>query len=326
MSPANAAPGPGSTARPWWPWVKRAVTLAFFGLVAWLLVHQARAVDWPAVWKSLQNHPVRGLMIAGALTVTSHLLYSCFDLLGRHHTGHRLPKPMVMLTTFVSYAFNLNLGSLVGGIAFRYRLYSRMGLDTATTSQVLAISMLSNWLGYLLLAGLAFSLRPFALPPDWAIGQSALRLLGVALLVATATYVGLCAFSTRRDWTIRGHSLRLPSLRFALLQLGMSSLNWSVMGGIIYVLLQQRVDYPTVLGVLLVAAVAGVITHVPAGIGVLEAVFVSLLADQVPKSELLAALLVYRGMYYLLPLVLATGLHLVLEARTRGMAEAAAAG
>ena len=300
-----------------WRWAKRALSVVFLGLVAWLLIHQARSIDWNAVWTSIRNHPLRGLLVAGTLALSSHLLYSCFDLLGRHHTGHRLPKPMVMLTTFVSYAFNLNLGSLIGGIAFRFRLYSRMGLHTATTSQVLGISMLSNWLGYLLLAGLLFSLRPLALAADWPIGSVGLRLAGVALLCVALGYLGLCAFSTRRDWKVHGHSLQLPSFRFALLQLGMASLNWSLMGGVVYVLLQQRVDYATVLGVLLVAAFAGVVIHVPAGLGVLEGVFVALLSGKVPASELLAALLVYRGMYYLAPLGIATLLYLLLEARTR---------
>lgn len=307
----------GFTSRPGWRWLKRALGVAFLALVAWLLVHQARSIDWAAVWTSIRNQPPRRLLIAGALALSSHLLYSCFDLLGRRHTGHRVPTRMVMLTTFVSYAFNLNLGSLVGGVGFRFRLYSRMGLDAATTSQVLGISMLSNWLGYMMLAGVVFSLHPFALPPDWSIGSAGLRLLGAALLCVALGYVASCAWSPRRDWTLRGHSLRLPSFRFALLQLGMSSLNWSLMGGVVYVLLQQQVGYATVLGVLLVAAFAGIVIRVPAGLGVLEGVFVALLSPVVSKAELLGSLLVYRGMYYIAPLIIATVLYVLLEARTR---------
>jgi uncharacterized protein (TIRG00374 family) len=81
--------------------------------------------------------------------------------------------------------------------------------------------------------------------------------------------------------------------------------------------LEQKIAFATVLAVLLVAAVAGVITHVPAGLGVLETVFVVLLSHQLPRSELLAALLAYRGIYYLAPLALATIIYLVLEVRAR---------
>ena len=323
VPPAAAAPKRGLAARPWWPWAKRALTLAFFGLIAWLLIRHARAIEWSEVWTSIRNHPRWSLALGAALAFSSHLLYACIDLFGRAHTRHGLPKPMVMLTAFVSYAFNLNMGALVGGIAFRYRLYARMGLDTVTTSQVLAMSMLTNWLGYALLAGMVFLFRPFPVPEDWAIGTVALRVLGAGLICVAVGYVAMCAFSTKRDWSLRGHELRLPSLRFALLQLAMSTLSWALIGGIIYALLQARIDYFSVLGVLLVAAVAGVITHVPAGLGVLEAVFVALLSNQMPAPQLLAGLLVYRGMYYLAPLMIATVLHLVLEARTRDTSDEA---
>ena len=83
------------------------------------------------------------------------------------------------------------------------------------------------------------------------------------------------------------------------------------------VLLQQRVAYHEVLGALLAAAVAGVITHVPAGLGVLEAVFVALLVGQVPKEQLLAVLLIYRALYYLAPLIVATLMYVLLEARLK---------
>ncbi len=75
--------------------------------------------------------------------------------------------------------------------------------------------------------------------------------------------------------------------------------------------------YPTVLMVLLVAAIAGVVTHVPAGLGVLEAVFIALLAGQVPAPTLLGVLLAYRALYYLAPLALAVPLFLVMEIRHR---------
>ena len=99
----------------------------------------------------------------------------------------------------------------------------------------------------------------------------------------------------------------------AALQLVLSATNWMLIGAVVWVLLQHRIDYPSVLGVLLIAAVAGVIAHVPAGLGVLEAVFIALLAHRIPDTELLAALLAYRAIYYLIPLALACGLFIALE-------------
>jgi uncharacterized membrane protein YbhN (UPF0104 family) len=97
----------------------------------------------------------------------------------------------------------------------------------------------------------------------------------------------------------------------------LAATNWVLIGGVVWVLLQHRIDYASVLGVLLIAAVAGVITHVPAGLGVLEAVFIALLSHRMPQTELLAALLAYRATYYLGPLALASGLFIALETGAR---------
>lgn len=302
-----------------WPVVKRVLTWVFFGLVTWLLVSQARSVEWGEVWASVQALPASALALGAGLALLSHLLYSSFDLIGRHVTGHPLRTGQVMLITFISYAFNLNLGALVGGFAFRYRLYSRLGLDNPTITRVLTLSMLTNWLGYFVLGGALFLLHPLSLPPDWKLGSVGLQGLGAALLAVAGAWLAACAFSRRRTWTVRGHEIALPSVRMALLQLLMSCTNWMLIGGAVFMLLDQRIAYPDVLSVLLIAAVAGVITHVPAGLGVLEAVFVALLSHQVPKGELLGALLAYRAVYYLGPLVLATAAYLLVEARAKAL-------
>ncbi|MGJ7487175.1 lysylphosphatidylglycerol synthase domain-containing protein [Variovorax sp. LT2P21] len=315
-TPAATSP----TQRPWWPWVKRIGTWVFFALIAWLLVKQARGIDWDDVLDAFSKLPATTLAMAAGLAAASFLLYSTFDLLGRRITGHPLGISTVMGVTFVSYAFNLNLGSLVGGVAFRYRLYSRLGLDNPTITRVLGFSMLTNWFGYLVVAGTAFCFWPLELPADWKIDNGGLRLLGAVLLVLAAGYLALCALASDKTWHIRGHAFQPPPLRMALLQMLMSCTNWCLMGGVVWLLLQRTVPYPEVVAVLLVGAVAGVITHVPAGLGVLEAVFVALLSHRLPQGQILAALIGYRVLYYLLPLAIATVSYLVMEVRARRLA------
>ena len=305
------------TDRPWWPWLKRGAGTAFLGLVTFLLVSQARSIEWGQVRTALQNYPVLDTWGAVALAAASYLLYSCFDLLGRHYTGHALPVPTVMQLTFVSYAFNLNLGSLVGGIAFRYRLYSRLGLAPGTITRIVSLSMLANWMGYLLLAGLVFSLQPPALPAGWKIDAFELRLIGCALLALALAYLGACALSRRRSFSLRGHTIELPSLRLAGLQLAMGAGNWLLMSGIVFILLHQRIDFFSVASVLLLAGIAGVISHIPGNLGLLEAVFVALLSGRMAAPDLLAGLVAYRVIYFLMPLLAAAVLHLTLEARTK---------
>lgn len=310
-------------ARPWWPWLRRGTTALFFALVAGLLVSQARSIEWGEVLSSLADYPLSAAWGAVALAAASFTLYSCFDLLGRRYTHHKLRASTVMLVTFTSYAFNLNLGSLVGGVAFRFRLYSRLGLKPGAITRVMSISMLANWMGYVLLAGLVFSLHPPTLPADWPVTAGHLRLAGLALLAAAAAYLGVCAFTRQRHFELRGHTIELPSPRLAVLQLLMGAGNWLIMSGILYILLQHRIEFSAVASVLLLAAVAGVITHIPAGLGVLEAVFVALLSHLMPQAELLAALVAYRLIYYVVPLGIATAVYAVMEAHARKLARAA---
>lgn len=301
----------------WWPWTRHALTFAFFALIAWFSIRYARNVDWSEVWQTILGTPRSVLVGAVAGVVASYAIYCSFDLLGRRYTGHTLPKRTVWQVNFISYAFNLNMGSLVGSVAFRYRLYGRLGLGMATITRIMSLSILTNWLGYLLLAGAVFAIAPLQLPPDWKIDSEGLRWLGLALLAVAIGYLVACFFATRRSVTLRGHELLLPPPRMAVLQVAMAVPNWMIMGAIIHTLLRGQVEYTTVLSVLLVAAVAGVATHVPAGLGVLEAVFIGLLSHRVAEGQLLAALLTYRALYYIVPLLVAAVVYLLFEGRMR---------
>lgn len=306
----------GLTASPWWPHAKRGLALVFFVLIAWLLVAQAREIEWAEVDKALRRLPHTALIVAALLSATSFALYTTFDLIGRHYTQHTLPTRRVMLVAFISYAFNLNLGSLVGGIAFRYRLYSKFGLSSDVITRVLGMSMLTNWLGYFALGGTVLLFFTPKLPAQWQNQAALLPWLGSGLLIVASAYLLACAFSKQREMRWRSHTVELPTLQIALLQLGLSMLNWMLIASIIFTILQARIDYPTVLAVLLTAAVAGVITHVPAGLGVLEAVFVAMLSSRLPATQLLAGLLAYRAVYYLMPLALAALLYTRAELKT----------
>lgn len=294
---------------------RRALLFGFIGLVTWLLAHKAGTIDWPGVAAAVKRYETPTLLAAAGLAALSHFFYSLFDLLGRHYTGHRLPPARVMAIGFTSYAFNLNLGAAIGGIGFRFRLYSRFGLKRGVIARVLSLSLVTNWLGYLFLAGCVFAARALELPADWPVGAAGLQMLGVCLLLAAGAYLAACTFARKRDWHLRGAHLHLPSLRLALVQFALSTVNWMTIALIVFVLLPGDVSYATVLAVLLAAAVAGVIAHIPAGLGVIEAVFLTLLGGAVPEGALLAALLAYRGIYYVAPLAAAIVCYLVLEAR-----------
>ncbi len=292
---------------------RRWLTGAFLALVAVFLVHHARQVDWPAVGHAVVATPWHVLGRAALLAAVTLALYSCMDLLGRHYTGHDLSVRQVMQVNFISYAFNLNLGSLIGAIGFRLRMYAQLGLSRETITRIIALSVVSNWLGFLVLGGMVFTFRPLELPQGWSIGRRGLQVIGPALLLLAAAYIVACL--GRRQWRVRGRLIELPSPRMVAAQLLIACGHWIAMAAILFILLQGAAPYTSVLGVLLVAAVAGVITHVPAGLGVLEVVFLTLLSYRVPAPQMLAVLLTYRALYYLIPLGVAMVLYLAFEAR-----------
>lgn len=278
-----------------WPLIKRILTYVFFILVAGLLIGLARNLDWQEVYSTLRNYRAETLWMAGAAALGSYVVYCFFDVLGKRYARHDLPLRQILPVTFVCYAFNLNLSAWVGGIALRFRLYSRLGLRPSQITRVFTLSLLTNWLGYMWLAGLIFVMGWITPPANWEIGFTALRVLGAGLLLACVVYLGLCGFSKRRSWTIRGHEIHLPSLRLALIQLVLGAANWSLMALVVYFMLSRQAAYPEVLGILMISSIAGVVTHIPAGLGVIEAVFVAMLADEMSKGAIVAGLIGYRG-------------------------------
>lgn len=281
-------------------------------LVGWA----ARKVDWPAVLDAVSAYGAALLLMAVAIAAVSHFFYSLYDRMGVAWTGHHLPAKRVMQVSFASYVFNLNLGTLVGAMASRFRMYSRLGLDTETIVRVVSLSLVTNWLGYALLGGSVFALGVIRLPEGWAVGTTALRVVGIGLWLVVAIYLLLCGFSSKRSFHVRDKVIWLPTWRTACLQLVLSCGHWLTIGGVLYVLLQQQVSYPEVLAVFLIASIAGALAHIPAGLGVLEGVFLALLAPPLAQHTVIAAVLVFRAVYYLLPLLAAVPIYLMSEART----------
>lgn len=296
-----------------WPWIKRILTIAFFSAVAYLIYDRGSAIEWSKVFETLRDTSSRTLFTAFVLVFFSYLAYGTYDLFGRHLLGLKIPAFKTSLAAIISYSTNLNLGSLIGSIAFRYRLYSRLGVSSTNITKLLGISVATNWLGYLLLAGALFVSGSMVPPGNWVIGKIALQVVGATLLLLVVVYLSLCAFSPKREIVVRSHTLTLPSTKIALLQLAASCAHWTLMASVVYQFFSADVEFTTVFAVLLTSAIAGAVSHVPAGLGVLEAVFIALLAGQVERYKIIAAFLAYRSVYYLAPVVIVIPLYLWFE-------------
>ena len=299
----------------YWRWAKRLLTLCFFVAMAALLFMLMDNLNWLEVKQALHAYQRETLVMGLAVALVSYIAFSSYDLLGRAYTDHHLPARQILPVAFVCYAFNLNLSSWIGGVAMRYRLYSRLGLRVSTITRVLSLSVFTNSLGYIIVAGFIFSAGWVKLPASWAINTGALHIIGAVMLLLAAGYLLLCQFSSRRSWYWSSHEITLPSFRLALAQAGLSTLNWLLMAWLIFILLPDAVSYSAVLGILLISGIAGMIAQIPAGLGVLEAVFIGILQHQLPTASIVAALIAYRVIYFLLPLMVACVVYVVLEGK-----------
>ena len=325
MSPEAAAipPKPMSAAAPsGWRRIRRWLAPLFAVTVLALLLFHAHKVDWSGAWTALHRYSPLLLLEALGLALASHAIYGCYDLVGRRHTHHGLARWRTWAIAITSYAVNLNLGALIGSVGLRTRLYARAGLDETTIAQVVTLSLATNWLGYALVAGSLFASGTIKPPGEAHLGMDAFRALGVLMIFIAIGYVVACALSHGREWHCRGRTLKPPSGALALRQLALSSCHWLVTGATMYLLLGQQVPYATTLAVLMTASIAGVITPIPAGLGVLEAVYLALLSGSVRQSTLMGAVLAYRALYYLVPLAGGLLLYIFLEHQAKTAATA----
>lgn len=293
--------------------LKRVLTLLFFLAVVYLLIKNAKEVEWGEVFATMKETRVSTLATGFFLGFLCYSAYAAYDLFGRYLLQLKTSAFATWLAAFISYACNLNLGALVGSVAFRYRLYSRLGVNSGNVTKILGITVASNWLGYFLLAGGLFVSGSIDPPKSWFIGKAALQAIGAGLLLVVACYLYLCFFSKKREYHVRDHSFTLPPAKIVVLQFGLAGIHWSLMAATIYQFMPEQLGFPTVYAVLLVSCVAGALSHVPGGLGVLEAVFVALLAGEVPKHQLIAGVFAYRCVFYLAPLLISLPAYLGFE-------------
>ncbi|HET9011725.1 MAG TPA: hypothetical protein VFN38_07900, partial [Gemmatimonadaceae bacterium] len=223
-------------------------------------------------------------------------------------------------TAFVANAFSQSIGlALLTGAAVRVRAYARRGVDTAAVARISAFVTLTVTLGLLACGAIAF-----------LASRAPLRVLRVTLpvhplgLVLGLTVLAYLSWSLLavRDQVGRGRwQLRRPRPRAALAQLLLASADWLLTGTVLFAVLPSSMglEYAALLRAYLVAQTAGMMSHVPGGAGVFEAVMLTMLATgaATQRAGLVAALVMFRVVYYLLPLLVALGVAAVAELRPR---------
>ncbi len=236
----------------------------------------------------------------------SYLAMTGYDAIAIAHLKKRIPYRRTSLASFTSYAVANNLGfPILTGGSVRYRLYSLEGLSAIDIAVLTAIITLTYTLGIFTALGATLIISPTTaaaidrLPPAFNVA------LGIALLAGIASYV-IWVSRRRRRISYKGFRIRLPGPRLTLAQIAISVSELILAAAALYVLLPADVDLPfSTVAVAFIAAIGlGVLSHAPGGIGVFEAVMLVAL-PQIPPDKLLASLLMFRCVYYLVPLSLA---------------------
>ena len=314
-APEAAAEPPPGRAR--WGWVSPAIGVALFVAGAWVLQHEMRAVDYAEVRRSLRALSPAALLLSLLAMAANYAVLTGFDVLAFRYVGRKVAVWKTVVASFTGYAISNSVGwALISGTSVRYRFYSRWGLTAGEISRIVVFYSGTFWLGLLVLGGWSLTFDPHPGLVDLA-GALAVRLIGILLLASAVGYVAAAAFR-REPLRLRRFEIPFPPLRTVFWQYLLSTVDWWLAALVLYVLLPPSgLTFSEFLSAFIAAQLAGLISHVPGGVGVFEGTMALLLRDWLTPGQLVSSLLLYRVVYYIVPLAAALGVLVADEVRVR---------
>jgi phosphatidylglycerol lysyltransferase len=302
-----------------------AIGLALFLAALAVLRSELRHVTWFELTRDVASMPRRRLAAALGLTALNYAVLTAYDLLAFVYIRKPLARARVALASFVAYAVANNVGfAMLSGASVRYRFYTRWGVTAEELSRIIFFYATTFWVGLLFVGGISLARSP--LPDDLQMpGKQFVVAVGWMLALAVVAYL-LTTWLRTEPLRFSGFLLPLPPLRLAVAQLMVSACDWVLAGAVLYVLLPAGGPaLITVLGAFLTAQLLGLASHVPGGVGVFEGLMILLLQPYFTPGALLPPLIVYRAVYYLLPLSVAVVV-LVADELSQRRAQAARVG
>jgi len=320
-SATGATTPAGADLGEWWarlrPWLLAAVGIALTVLIGVALRRLLDEVHYAAVMAAMDATPAPRVWAAVLATAFSYLALTRYDASALRYVGATVSRPTVLLTSFVAYALSntIGLGPLSGGVV-RMRLYSAAGVEPPQIARVIAFNAAAFGLGMVFFGAVgllwgAHDVAKLLHTHGWLI-----RLLAAAMLLLLLGFLWLCV--RRRSVRLgRVWRLQLPPAGLALRQLGISAIELAASATVLWLLLPAGgIPITAFVAFYAVAVTAGIVSHVPGGVGVFETVMLLAAGDGVPRDAMLGALLLNRGVYYVLPLVVAAGLLILHELRS----------
>ncbi|WP_445681537.1 lysylphosphatidylglycerol synthase transmembrane domain-containing protein [Radicibacter daui] len=294
-----------------WP----AIGLTVVVVSLWLIYHEFRNLSLDDVVESFEAIPFHRWLLATAATVIAYAALAGYDAVALLHLRRKISWLFITIASFTAYALSHNIGaSVISGAVVRYRAYSSRGLSTSEVGVLVALCSFTFILGAVSLGGLVLILEPHLLQRFWAdVPMWASMLLGAAMLSLVALYIygGWRGFKPLR---IGKTDLYYPRIEVIVRQLIVAPVELLGAAGIIYFALpaDAHLSYLTVLGIFLMSFSVALLSHAPGGLGVLEIVFMTALPELAP-ADVLAALIVFRILYLLIPFSLSPIFVLIFE-------------
>lgn len=292
----------------WSRWLGIVAGVAVFALALYALREQFASYSVRQVRSAVLYLDPIFLVRATLFAIGAYAVLITYDILALRYIKHDLPVPRVALISFIAFSFSNALGFpvLLGG-GLRYRLYNAAGLSSADIALTIAFNTVTFWLGVLAVAGGSLLFAPSGSGTLFGVGLATLRPVGALLLLVVAGYTLACAFN-RRPIRLLGWEFAPPSGRIALIQVIIACVDWVLVAAVLWAAIPlppEQLTFSLVLGAFTLAQVAALVSHVPGGLGVFEFTFIALLSRYAQPTELLSAVIVFRIIYYLLPLAIA---------------------
>lgn len=312
----NAAAGPPPVRHTLIRFALVIALVALVGAIAWRslahLAHDFRPADALAALAAI---PPRAIVGAVLLTATSYALLTVYDMLAQGIVGVRAPIALTMRAAFTSYALShtLGFGAITGGSA-RLRIYGRIGMPPAKVARIIVIAGVSFWIGVGVTSGIALAMLRTPLDLGLTtIEPAAAHGAGTVILGAIAALVAIAALRPDVLKPLRPIIGTLGA-QTAIALAVVSTVDLACASLALYLLLpHDQWHFARFMLAYAMGITLGLITHIPGGLGVFEAVILSTLPEGATDAGI-AALIAYRVIYYFVPFSLALVLNGAIEA------------
>ena len=288
-----------------WKRLGIALSLLIIALAISHLVRTLKGVDSAVVLVALTEIAPHRIALAALCVVGAFCTLTFYDFfalrtIGRNHVPYRIAA----MSSFTSYTIGHNIGATVfTGGAIRFRIYSDYGLSAIDVAKICFLSGLTFWLGNLFVLGIGMTWHPWAASAMDLLPDEMNRLIGIGCLAAIAAYfVWLLTGEKRRELGQNGWKVVLPSARLTLLQvlIGVVDLGFCALAMYLLMPMTPYIDFVSLAVVFIMATLLGFASHAPGSIGVFDAAMLVAL-PQFGKEQLLATLVVFRILYFLIP-------------------------